>query len=413
MPGCSLAASVVVQMRVVHLNRASAGGAARFAITLHEGLQAKGIDSVFIHQGGDNTNNKSIRLDRPAIADQWRAKVLRRVERLMVRRVARQFYSVSIAEGYDEAVISKAADADIVHIHWVSHWLSVPRLLDLLPRRTGIVVTVHDMGLVAGGCHLYNGCRQYESDCANCPILHEPLSRIVPRWELRRRRLAFAPRRPQIVANSRWTLETVKNSAAFGSGAEVSITYPGVDGKDFYPTVGAATREELGLPREAQVIGFGCADLGDQNKNFDAFRALVKRLGEKTRVCGLVFGGGIPAGSVIDDGRIRVVGALRSPGELRRIYGAMDVFIVSSYVETFGQVAVEAQLCEVPVSAFAAGALSETVADAQTGLLAPVADVAALERNTEALLADEGLRRQYGRAARERAMKLFSIISRQ
>jgi glycosyltransferase involved in cell wall biosynthesis len=49
----------------------------------------------------------------------------------------------------------------------------------------------------------------------------------------------------------------------------------------------------------------------------------------------------------------------------------MDAHVVTSKMETFGQVSVEAQACGTPVFAFAVGGVPETLADGKTGVLVP------------------------------------------
>ncbi len=55
---------------------------------------------------------------------------------------------------------------DVVHLHTVADWFDVPRWLETLPRRIGVVISVHDMWHVTGGCFLYRGCDRYASDTA-------------------------------------------------------------------------------------------------------------------------------------------------------------------------------------------------------------------------------------------------------
>lgn len=80
----------------------------------------------------------------------------------------------------------------------------------------------------------------------------------------------------------------------------------------------------------------------------------------------------------------------------------------SLWHEPFGMPVVEAMAAGLPVVATRAGAFPETVEDGRTGLLVPRGDVAALADALGRLLADPGLRRQMGRAGRERVSRLFT-----
>ena len=47
---------------------------------------------------------------------------------------------------------------DVVHLHTVADWFDVPSWLETLPREIGVVISLHDMWHVTGGCFLYRGC---------------------------------------------------------------------------------------------------------------------------------------------------------------------------------------------------------------------------------------------------------------
>jgi glycosyltransferase involved in cell wall biosynthesis len=87
---------------------------------------------------------------------------------------------------------------------------------------------------------------------------------------------------------------------------------------------------------------------------------------------------------------------------------AADVFCLPSYREGFGQVAIEASACGLPVIASRIYGLTDAVADGETGLLHAPGDVAALARHMATLLAQPELRRRMGDAGRERALRDFS-----
>lgn len=76
--------------------------------------------------------------------------------------------------------------------------------------------------------------------------------------------------------------------------------------------------------------------------------------------------------------------------------------------EGLGLVAVEAQLCETPVVAFASGGLIDVVEHGVTGLLVEQRDPAALAAAVGSLLARPDRGASLGRAGRERALSQFA-----
>jgi glycosyltransferase involved in cell wall biosynthesis len=94
--------------------------------------------------------------------------------------------------------------------------------------------------------------------------------------------------------------------------------------------------------------------------------------------------------------------------QLGLLYNAADVVLVASLWETFGRVPAEAQMCSVPVVAFATGGIPEVVANGETALLAPRQDTAALARALRTLIDNTELRHVMGNAAAPRARRLFS-----
>jgi glycosyltransferase involved in cell wall biosynthesis len=115
---------------------------------------------------------------------------------------------------------------------------------------------------------------------------------------------------------------------------------------------------------------------------------------------------------VAGDGPLRdsVPGALGfvPHDELLDLYERAAVVACPSRREGFGVVCAEAMAHGRPVVASGVGGYLDLVADGVTGLLVPPGDVEALRGAIERLLADPGLRRRLGEAARARARELLS-----
>jgi glycosyltransferase involved in cell wall biosynthesis len=132
------------------------------------------------------------------------------------------------------------------------------------------------------------------------------------------------------------------------------------------------------VPAELDVVGDG--------PDADALKAQAARLGVS--------------------GRIRWHGSLPQP-RLVDFYRAASALVVPSRDEGFGLVAVEAQLCETPVVAFASGGLADSIEDGVTGYLTPAGDAAALATTLDAVLQSDG-RHDVGRAGRQFALARYA-----
>lgn len=87
---------------------------------------------------------------------------------------------------------------------------------------------------------------------------------------------------------------------------------------------------------------------------------------------------------------------------------AADIFCLPSYREGFGMTIIEAAACSIPAVASEIYGITDAVDDHVTGLLFPAGDVDALALALQKLLVNDELCKQMGRAARARAVNLFS-----
>jgi glycosyltransferase involved in cell wall biosynthesis len=88
------------------------------------------------------------------------------------------------------------------------------------------------------------------------------------------------------------------------------------------------------------------------------------------------------------------------PSQVPHYFNEMDIAVISSLAESFGVSAVEAAACELPVVATRVGGLPEVVIDGKTGLLCEPQNPTDLANKIDTLIADDTLRRAYGRAGR-------------
>ena len=104
--------------------------------------------------------------------------------------------------------------------------------------------------------------------------------------------------------------------------------------------------------------------------------------------------------------RVQWHGALPQP-RLLEYYRKATAVVIPSREEGFGLVAVEAQLCETPVVAFASGGLADTIDDGATGYLVPPGDTGSLAATLDTLVTSD-VRHVVGRAGRQSALAQFA-----
>jgi glycosyltransferase involved in cell wall biosynthesis len=256
---------------------------------------------------------------------------------------------------------------DVAHLHWVARWLDLPSFINSLPTESGVVWTVHDMSPLAGGCFTDFGCGEFGNGCRVCPLLKFPFNRIWARQELKRRIRALAKRRVAFVANSESTMALLKRSEV-ARGKLQKVIPPGFDFAELKQIPREEARRALGIPDADFVLGFGAASLTDQNKGIDRFYEVAQRVAQDIpRTRALIFGDGEPEAKI----PTQHLGTIKDPAQLALVYSAMDAHVVTSKMETFGQVVVEAQACSTPVFAFGVGGVPETLIDGKTGVLVP------------------------------------------
>ena len=104
--------------------------------------------------------------------------------------------------------------------------------------------------------------------------------------------------------------------------------------------------------------------------------------------------------------RVRFLGKQNG---IENYLGGGDLFLMPSDQESFGLAALEAMACETPVVGSRAGGLVEVVEDGVTGALEPVGDVEAMAARAVEILRAPPLHQTMAKAARRRAVELFSV----
>jgi len=357
-------------MKVIHFNTTDRGGAARAGLRLHEGLLHSGIDSTYAvkHQYSEipgvievpsNQRQSSYRtwLDRQI---RWQRKK-RSAKAIEARLVISECRTSHRPEDFELLGIP-----DIYQLHWIANYIDWSTTLPWLTQRAPIVWRLPDMNAFSGIFH-------YEPD----DLLLNPCLR---HWDSKVRKIkreALASINPEkliIVGPSRWIAGQAQKSEALGR-FRTEVIPNALNVKKYTQMNQEEARRQLGIDPDTKVIDLAADDLADPRKGIQpAIRAIQQ--GKRKDSLLLTIGSHTTDDSLAT--RQMNLGYLRSDTELSQFYSALDLFLMPSLQESFGQTCLESLACGTPVIAFNSGGIPDMVRPGQTGWLVPTGDFNAM-----------------------------------
>jgi glycosyltransferase involved in cell wall biosynthesis len=377
-------------MRVLHLNTHPSGGSYEYAALLSTALAEQGIESQVLCKN----------LAPPGAAvGLFLNRVIRRASVSFSREPwhgTRRFLS--------PPALKELEQIDVVHLHTVADWFDLPRWLETLPGRIGVVISLHDMWHFTGGCFLYRECDRYTNQihpCDPCPILRWPANRFLANAAHPRKLRAYRNCGARMAANSHWLADIAGRSPIAQACGGVRVIPPGIDTTVFTSQDKNLCRKHLDLPAEGFVIVTGGASLNDANKNVPWLFKQLSHLPDLAGVIVLAFGDGtVPVPDALN---VRFTGGIRDRRNLARLLAAADVFVSASLIETYGLTLVESMGCGTPIVAFRVGGIPEAAPDGQGAILCPPQDGTALVEAIMKLRNSPQLRDRLGDVAHETA----------
>jgi glycosyltransferase involved in cell wall biosynthesis len=386
-------------MKILHLaTDDTTGGAARAAYRQHTALRKYGVDSEMVVRHKHSNDTSVVQYAGNPGVGHRAARVLRRAwinyKEKQSRKDCRKIICGLTDPRADllRRVDRRIAEADVINIHKVEHFVDLPALLGRLPPSKPVVITLHDLSPITGGCDYPGLCRRFEAACGCCPIMDSHRPNDYSRRIFRMKEMAYLrpPReRLAFVANSVWSGEQARLSA-LTKGRTVEVIHYGLDQDVYSPRKRRESREALGIGVEEAVLLFGAHDLGLPHKGGRYLRDALVNVHCQEPIRLLTMGAG--HFQAVPGYRHTHFGQVESDELQALLYRAADVFVIPSLEEAFGQTALEAIACGTVVAGFAVGGIVNIVQNDLNGILVVRGDSNALGQAIMRLLKDETLR---------------------
>ena len=381
------------------------GGAARAAYRIHHALLANAVSSTMLvnsSSSGDWTiQGPTSHLGR------FVPKARHAFGAISAKALKTQnpvLHSPAIlSSGWPKRV--NQSGVDVAHLHWINHeMLSIE---DIAKIDKPLIWTLQDMWSFCGAEHYSEDFRWRDGYSSMNRPNHER-GFDLNRWVWNRKRKAW--KRPiHIVTPSKWLADCARQSELM-KGWPISVINNALDTEVWRPIDRTWARTLFRLPPDVPILLFGAVGgTADPRKGFDLLLASLESLRGQIKGLEVVIFGQLAPKIPLDCGfPVHYAGRMHDDLLLATLYSAVDIMLVPSRQEAFGQTASEAQACGTPVVAFGAGGVADIVRHLETGYLADPFDSMSLAEGILWVLSDKDRHARLSTASRQQALEHFS-----
>ena len=275
---------------------------------------------------------------------------------------------------------------DVVHIHELHAYFVniVPVMNYLAKNKIKTIWTFHCEFMYTGKCGYSYECEKWKSQCGCCPKKREyPTSwffDFTGKMQLGKIKSFMNFNNLTIVTPSKWLADRVKQS--FLNKKEIVVIPNGIDTSVFKPYDTSAIKLKHNVMDKNTIVHV-TGMFEDERKGGNYVIELAVRLpeinffivGNKTEIPDL-------------PRNVTAVGRTENQQELALYYSMADLFIITSELENFPTVCIEALCCGTPVVGFVGGGTSETAPNPY-GVFVPYSDCDALEEAVKSCIYGE------------------------
>ena len=367
-------------MRITHVaatrNSESSAAWRILAAQREAGLEA----SALVHINSKNMPNTEVFPDRGVLKNYKSTAIknsaIRKLTRLKNTKLP---WSYSYFSGSNFENILHF-NPDVINIHWIPSVLDLSKIHKI---HKPIVITLHDVWPLTGGCHCNLNCGNWKSGCLNCPQNSKlEIYKLSAGYNWKVKYESFKKiNNLSVVAPSNWIGTMARESPLFEDRI-VSVIPNCADSNIFFPKEKLSCKRDLGIPDEKfSLLYVVSGNVNQYHKGIDLLKSVL--MDEKISVSNfqlLVVGQSQNDFEDIQGVKIKYLGEIKSQEQMNLIYNASDLMISTSRQDNLPNTLVEASLCGLPIVAFDIGGISDIVQVNFNGRLVAMGEIEEMAR---------------------------------
>ena len=335
-----------VDKKILHLNFSDSGGAAVAVKRINDSLRFHNINSSIL-VAEKKSNNKTI-IFKQTLFDKFiweQKKKISRNLKYIFRTDNKNTHSIAL---FGSNLLSQIElfKPDILNIHWIGNELISLNQINKI--KIPIIWTLHDMWLYCGAEH-YSYNTRYIDGYLNNNRPKEEKKFDLNRWVWERKK-KYLSKKFSVIATSEWQLKNSRASSLLKNKDIHKIPLP-IDTNFWKPIEKNKAREILGWDKNKTYFLFGFSDFGKKYiKGLDLalniFNDFNKKYPKKKSHLNIF---GQISKNEFNQKNLTLIGMINDLHHLKLLYSASDLLLATSRLESFGQIALEALACGLPI----------------------------------------------------------------